>query len=201
MKPTELYSIAIVALFALAATPAIAESLSSADIVRELAPQKTRSLSSSTGGQAEMTSGDRQFVRSLGTRQIKVEQREKIDGIVNKYQLPKIDIAIYFAFNSTRIENRSMDDLRQLGAALLNPQLAGSRILLNGHTDSVGSHGYNQQLSEQRSSAVKRFLIDEFVVPSENLIAIGYGEERPKNPDDPRGAENRRVEIVNLGDH
>ena len=57
----------------------------------------------------------------------------------------------------------------------------------------------NMTLSERRAEAVRDYLVGHFSIGASRLIAIGYGEERLKNTADPDAAENRRVEVVNLG--
>ncbi len=70
--------------------------------------------------------------------------------------------------------------------------------MLGGHTDAKGTDGYNQGLSERRAETVKKFLIENYKIPVENLVSAGYGETDLKNKTDPNAAENRRVQIVNM---
>jgi flagellar motor protein MotB len=58
---------------------------------------------------------------------------------------------------------------------------------------------HNQILSENRAKAVVMFLMQNFGISQTRLIALGFGETRLKNPNAPDAAENRRVEVVNLG--
>jgi len=88
--------------------------------------------------------------------------------------------------------------VHSLGKALTSEELAGSVIMLGGHTDGKGSDAYNHDLSERRAEAVKRFLIETYKIPAENLVAAGYGKEGYKNSADPFSPENRRVEVVNM---
>ena len=70
-------------------------------------------------------------------------------------------------------------------------------IVIEGHTDNVGSEQYNKQLSEDRANAVKTYLVSEGI--SETRIStLGKGEESPvANNDTPDGrAMNRRIEIT-----
>lgn len=65
-----------------------------------------------------------------------------------------------------------------------------------GHTDNVGEEADNQLLSENRSKAVKAYLIEKGCAP-ESITAIGFGEKEPvENNETTKGrAQNRRVEI------
>lgn len=71
------------------------------------------------------------------------------------------------------------------------------RIVITGHTDTVGTVQYNQKLSERRAASVKR----EFVrlgIPSNEIRTIGKGKSSLLVPtaDGVREAQNRRAEIV-----
>ena len=71
-----------------------------------------------------------------------------------------------------------------------------SNFLIEGHTDSLGSHITNNRLSNARANAVKDYLISNGIDP-ERLTAIGYGEKRPKFSNATKGGrdQNRRVEV------
>jgi outer membrane protein OmpA-like peptidoglycan-associated protein len=72
-----------------------------------------------------------------------------------------------------------------------------SRVIVEGHTDNVGSEEYNQGLSEKRATNVMDFLIEQGVTPS-RLTAIGYGLSRPiaDNETKEGRARNRRVDLI-----
>jgi outer membrane protein OmpA-like peptidoglycan-associated protein len=77
-----------------------------------------------------------------------------------------------------------------------NPQR--QPYIIEGYTDAKGNKQFNQKLSERRADAVKRFLVAEYRIPSNNLVAVGYGSEHLKNTEDPFSGENRRIRIVNI---
>jgi len=72
-----------------------------------------------------------------------------------------------------------------------------SIVLVTGHTDSTGTAGYNQRLSERRADAVASVLITAGV-PSRRLMARGAGLTQPVATNDTElgRAQNRRVEIT-----
>ena len=179
--------------------PAVnAQAVSSESIIESLKPKKplTRSLTRSFSNGAETQ--DDKFLNALPTRGIRIEQRKKLDEIVEKQDLPRIDIEINFDYDSAAIRPSSIADVDELGKALTSDVLSESRIVLNGHTDASGSDAYNQGLSDQRAASVREYLIQKHGIDGKRLVAIGYGEERLKNQADPLAAENRRVEVINL---
>ena len=53
-------------------------------------------------------------------------------------------------------------------------------------------------MSDQRAKAVAGFLVENFHIDPKQLVAVGFGEEKLKNPENPLAAENRRVQVVNM---
>jgi outer membrane protein OmpA-like peptidoglycan-associated protein len=113
---------------------------------------------------------------------------------------PRLNLPIEFEPNSERLTAASQKVLATLGAALKEPELERSRIAIAAHTDGRGSEQQNQRLSERRAAAVKDYLVRNAGIKEARLVAIGFGKSKPLNPADPLGAENRRIEIVNLRD-
>jgi len=137
-------------------------------------------------------------LRGIQNRQISVEERSQIDDYMRHEALPKIDIEVFFPYNSAVITPEALPKLIMLGQAISDPTLHGSTFLIGGHTDAKGSDVYNVALSSQRAEVVKQFLVRNFHIDPNSLYAMGFGEEQLKNSDDPMAAANRRVEIVNL---
>jgi peptidoglycan-associated lipoprotein len=105
------------------------------------------------------------------------------------------DRVVYFAFDSTDIDDVSIALLRQHGRYLAdNP---GEKARLEGHTDERGSREYNIGLGERRAVSVQSVLLSNGASASQ-LVTIGYGEERPAavGSNEEAWAQNRRVEIV-----
>ncbi len=101
---------------------------------------------------------------------------------------------IEFDTNMDVIRSVSFKDLNT-ASEILNkyPQY---NVIIEGHTDNIGNDIANKTLSQNRADAVKRYLINNGV-GSSRILAIGYGEEKPKASNDTEigRQENRRVEI------
>ncbi len=80
------------------------------------------------------------------------------------------------------------------GIITRNPTLG---LVVEGHTDSIGSNAFNQRLSEARAQSAVDFLVG-LGVPAERLTAVGFGETRPigDNATDAGRATNRRIEFA-----
>ena len=102
---------------------------------------------------------------------------------------------IIFAQSKATLLPGSYAELNRIAIALQTN--AGIEIRLEGHTDNVGPADKNQQLSEDRVTEVKRYLVSRGV--SENRITtIGFGGSKPrfKNDREETRKLNRRVELV-----
>lgn len=113
----------------------------------------------------------------------------------------KIDLTINFDFNSDKLTADGSRQVAEIATALKSAELSGNRILVEGHTDDVGSDAYNEKLSNQRAMRVILTLRDQYGIPNDLLSGKGYGEKRPiaNNNTDLGRAMNRRVTLVNLG--
>jgi outer membrane protein OmpA-like peptidoglycan-associated protein len=173
-------------------------------IVRALAPEKkplTRGLS--TGPQTvvdpTVTAAETKFVekiRGRSTRSLSNAEREEIAAIVK--DKPKIDLEINFDYNSADISAKSLPSVQALGRALTNNDLKGSTFVVAGHTDAAGGDAYNQDLSERRADSIKRYLVDKYGINGTDLVTVGYGKSKLKDPSQPLAEVNRRVQVVNM---
>lgn len=106
---------------------------------------------------------------------------------------------IGFDFNSARIRPESQAVLDRIGAVMTAPEAATARFRIVGHTDAVGGDAANRTLSQRRADAVAEYLAERHGVRRDRLDTAGMGAREPLLPRKPKAAENRRVEIVNLG--
>jgi outer membrane protein OmpA-like peptidoglycan-associated protein len=202
-------SIAIFALLTVGAVfsfhAAKAEEATEDQILRALAPAKreplTRSLSMGPPAQSDPAAAETenkliQSLRNRPSRSLSMGEREQIAAVVK--DKPKIDLEINFDYNSDRISAKSLPSVQALGRALGSADLKGSTFVLAGHTDAAGGDAYNQDLSERRADSIKRYLVDKSGIPAADLVTVGYGKTKLKDPANPLAEANRRVQIVNM---
>lgn len=101
---------------------------------------------------------------------------------------------LYFVFGTDELTDESQAELRKVLDELKQRPMPDIAVI--GHTDTVGDHETNDQLSAQRAAKVKGFLV-EIGIAAERVQVSGRGEREPlvstaDNVDEPR---NRRVEI------
>ena len=105
-----------------------------------------------------------------------------------------LGLPVQFAFDSAQILPAAY---RQLDAFAAGIKLAGAgvRVVIEGHTDSIGSDEYNLRLSSQRAESVRTYLITHHGIDPAQLRVVGMGKLAPLNKSVPTAPENRRVEF------
>jgi outer membrane protein OmpA-like peptidoglycan-associated protein len=174
-------------------------------IVRALVPAKkplTRGLSVGPQADPAATAAEGRFVQTIrgrATRSLSLTEREEIATIAK--DKPNIDLEITFDYNSADISAKSLPSVQALGKALTNPDLKGSTFIVAGHTDAAGGEEYNQGLSERRADSIKHYLTDKFGIAGTDLVTVGYGKTKLKDPSNPLAEVNRRVQVVNMANN
>jgi outer membrane protein OmpA-like peptidoglycan-associated protein len=188
------------------------QSLTTEDIVTNLGAQPsqvarqegltTEGIVSALGGENPRATsrglGAEEFKTLKGSRSrgfnLRDEELKKVEEVSESR--PKVDLAVYFDYNSAEITPQARVTLDKLGAALQDSRLAGKAFLFNGHTDARGAPKYNEELSFRRALSVQRYIVDRFRVDERNIIASGHGSRVLKNAGNPFAEENRRVEVA-----
>src|SRR6201995_5878100 len=194
--------IAIGAAFSFCATQASAGDVTEDQIVNALAPAKkplTRGLA--IGGEDAKPALDpaqQKFLTGIKgrTRGLNLNEREELAAIAK--DKPNIDLEITFDYDSADISSKSLGAVQTLGRALTNPELKGSTFVVGGQTAASGGEAYNQELSERRADSIKKYLIDNYHISSADLVTVGYGKSKLKDPNQPMAEANRRVQVVNM---
>ncbi len=100
-----------------------------------------------------------------------------------------------FDFDSAALTPDGMAKLDRAAEVMSeNPTLV---VGVEGHTDSVGSDAYNQNLSERRAQSAVSYLVSKGIDAS-RLQPTGYGESKPATTNDTAEgrAQNRRVDLI-----
>jgi outer membrane protein OmpA-like peptidoglycan-associated protein len=103
--------------------------------------------------------------------------------------------SVLFASNKSTLLPSARARLNQVAEALMATK--ERKLIVEGHTDSQGTSGYNLDLSQRRAEAVRAYLISRDY-PANRIQAHGIGKVRPVADNaSPEGrANNRRVEII-----
>ena len=174
---------------------------------------QTRQLGAEGREQLVLGAGDWQLLVSAPGKGAEVRQI-KLDGVstaltvveltltppVVELQAKEVVItqAILFDLDAATLRPDAEPILRQVAGLLIqHPEL--TRVEIQGHTDDQGDAEYNLKLSQERVETVRAWLIASGVDP-ERLVAQGYGESKPIQPNTTEAgqAANRRVQFVIL---
>ncbi len=102
---------------------------------------------------------------------------------------------VFFDFNKAVLQPAALSMLEDFFAQQTTATI--DSIYIEGHTDSIGSNSQNLQLSQQRSTAVKEWLLTRQIAEEKNILLKAWGKEKPvADNSTPEGrSKNRRVEM------
>jgi OmpA-OmpF porin, OOP family len=121
----------------------------------------------------------------------------KLDLVEVRRDIGKIEIKekVFFDTGKATIKPQSFGLLNQVATVLKTyPTM---HVLVEGHTDSVGGHTFNQRLSDSRSDSVRQYLLQQGI-ESERLTSQGFSYDKPiaSNQTAKGREQNRRVEFT-----
>lgn len=101
---------------------------------------------------------------------------------------------VLFDFSRRELSAGGRDRVKQIASSLSADR--ATRVVLEGHTDDVGSERFNQKLGLDRARAVQSEL-EALGISADRLSTVSFGETRPVDPakTSEARAKNRRVEV------
>ena len=105
-----------------------------------------------------------------------------------------LSLPLPFAFDSAEILPSAKAQLDAVAAGIrMLP--ANQKVVIEGHTDAIGTEQYNEALSQRRAQSVRRYLVATHGIDGSRLEAVGKGQHDPLPGTDPNAGENRRVQF------
>lgn len=105
---------------------------------------------------------------------------------------------VYFAFDKSDVGDSEKAKLDGAATIIggLSKKYPGLKVDVSGHTDWVGTDGYNQGLSERRANSVKSYLVRKGV-DAGRINTFAFGESKPAASNETAAgrARNRRAEV------
>ena len=110
-----------------------------------------------------------------------------------------INLKIEFASGSAKLSESANKQIMEIAGALQSKALVDEKIMITGHTDSIGSAKSNLELSRKRALSVEQALVD-LGLDNFRLSSQGRGESEPlaDNQSAAGRARNRRVTLSRL---
>ena len=169
-----------------------AEQASAAALAQQQAAQAEAEKARQAAAQAEAEKGQlrAQLLAQLNSI---LQTRDSARGLIVNMS------DVLFDTGSSTLKPGAREKLAKISGILLAHP--GLTLQIEGHTDSVGSDEFNQQLSERRADTVRDFLAEQGV-PASSISARGFGKTQPVATNDTAEGRqrNRRVELVVNGD-
>ncbi|TDO98781.1 OmpA family protein [Marinomonas balearica] len=106
------------------------------------------------------------------------------------------ELDVHFETGKYELKTEFYSGLVELGKFLQkNPETIA---VITGHTDDIGNDEANEILSQQRAQSIANALSEKFKININRIVALGYGEARPLNPNnsDIDRKRNRRVQAT-----
>ncbi len=155
---------------------------------------------STTGTGTTGTTGTVTTVATTTSTAPTVDEPEVFDetACAGRFEILSRTGAIYFGTGSAELDSESTPLLDTAFEVMQRcPQY---NLVIEGHTDSSGAAALNQRLSEARARSVVAYLVGKGIAAG-RLSPVGYGEDRPVQPNDTawNRSRNRRIEFVIAG--
>ena len=156
---------------------------------------RNRAAAAASDLQLQQTVREREELRARLLQQFNLilETRDTARGLVVNMS------DVLFDFGKFTLRPLAREKLAKIsGIVLAYPSL---KLAVEGHTDSVGTEAFNQELSEKRAEAVRNYLTQQGV-PESSTTATGFGKTRPiaSNDTSEGRQQNRRVELIVSGE-
>ena len=152
--------------------------------------------------QTQIRAHDEQIAQASRTAQEALQRAQEAGKLAEGkllYETVLSDDKVRFGFDKSSLSDEARAALDQFAQPLVGNN-EGVYIEIQGHTDSVGSDQYNEELGLERAEAVRRYLNMQHKLALHRMSVISYGESAPVTTNDGRDgrAQNRRVVLVVL---
>ena len=123
-----------------------------------------------------------------------LDQLRGVISNIDDYKL-QTSVSVPFKFDKYRLTDDAKQDLDKLAGDVKSDKRFF--IAVEGYTDKVGNHEYNENLSRRRADSVVEYLVANGDIPIYRIHMIGLGDQKPVEEGKNRAAnaKNRRVEV------
>jgi outer membrane protein OmpA-like peptidoglycan-associated protein len=158
-----------------------------AEKAEQQAAAQARDAEQARKSAAQTEAESKELERKLQALQAKVKETDR--GLV----LTLGDVL--FEFDRAELQPGAVRNLQPLVSFL--KENSSRAVVIEGHTDNIGSESYNLALSQSRADAVRTFLVKNGIA-ADRITARGLGEGYPVASNNIQQGQlmNRRVEIV-----
>lgn len=197
-------------LFSVALTLLVASVLTTGCATKKYVKQETGAVGTRVDdvqGQVEeaqtrLDTHDRQIGETSRTAQEALKRAQDAGKLAEGkflYETVLTDEKVKFGFDTSDLSPEAKAAVDQFAQQIANEN-KNVYVEIQGHTDSVGSEKYNEELGLLRAEAVRRYLSQAHKFPLHRINIISYGETAPISDNSSREgrSQNRRVALVVL---
>ncbi len=127
---------------------------------------------------------------TMNNTQIMSGEKQVIYDLSQRFA-SEVMTTVNFAFNSAQLDQGARDTLREQAHWIR--QFPEVRFRVYGHTDKVGSNGYNKSLGQSRANAVVNYLVSQGISRKRLEAVVSFGETQPLIVTEGRERRNRRT--------
>lgn len=127
---------------------------------------------------------------TMNNTQIMSGEKQVIYDLSQRFA-SEVMTTVNFAFNSAQLDQGARDTLREQAHWIR--QFPEVRFRVYGHTDKVGSNGYNKSLGQRRANAVVNYLVSQGISRKRLEAVVSFGETQPLIVTEGRERRNRRT--------
>ncbi|TNF58616.1 MAG: OmpA family protein [Rhodobacteraceae bacterium] len=127
---------------------------------------------------------------TMNNTMVHTGQQNFVLDLANRFA-SEVPNTINFEFNSAALDETARATLRQQAQWIR--QFPEVRFRVFGHTDLVGSQGYNRALGQRRANAAVNYLISQGIERSRLEAVVSFGETQPLIATEDRERRNRRT--------
>ena len=134
---------------------------------------------------------------SIPVKKASDSKKHKASDVVKaKQEDVSIGLNVEFDFNKSFIKEEYHNDIKKVADFM--KEHPDTKIVIKGHTDSIGKKSYNMRLSRARAKSLRQYLINKFGIDGSRIATIGYGPNKPiaSNDTEEGRQQNRRAEAV-----
>lgn len=107
-----------------------------------------------------------------------------------------VGMPVLFHFGKVTLVESTKPFLDKVGELMQQSEYSRETLIIEGHTDAVGTEQRNHKLSQLRALAVKDYLVKHYNIDPMRLFPEGKGESRLFDAENPLAEVNRRVEFL-----
>lgn len=167
--------------------------------------EKDKEIAMLKGKKAEEAERLNVLKQKLEKENLKKEKYKRIKSLFSlneaKVYKDSTDIVVQlfgltFPSGKSTIEVDNFDLLAKVQKSIREfPQ---AKVIVEGHTDSVGDQKFNEILSDERAKAVMKYLVVNKTIDDKDISAVGFGDSKPvaSNNTKEGRARNRRIDII-----